>query len=97
VTFRLEAIGAVRHADLPTHPLATTEVAAARIGTRDVWLAEAREFVPCAVYDRERLGPAHRIDGPAIVEQMDATTLLLPEQTSIVDPHLNLIVEARRS
>ena len=96
VTFRLEAIGAVRHADLPAHPLATTEVTAARIGTRDVWLAEARGFVPCALYDRELLGPGHRIDGPAIVEQMDATTLLLPEQRAHVDPFLNLIIENER-
>jgi N-methylhydantoinase A len=93
VTFRLEAIGAVRHADLPAHPSSTTEVGTARIGTRDVWLAEARGFVPCAVYDRERLGPGHRIDGPAVVEQMDATTLLLSEQHARVDEFLNLIIE----
>ena len=87
----------MRHADLPAHPPATTDVARARIGDRDVWLAEARGVVRCPVYDRERLGPGHEIEGPAIVEQMDATTLMLAGQTSIVDPYLNLIVEERRA
>jgi len=46
------------------------------------------------VYDRERLGPGHRLAGPAVVEQMDATTLLLPAQVAEVDAYLNLVVEA---
>jgi N-methylhydantoinase A len=45
------------------------------------------------VYDREKLGPGHRVAGPAIVEQMDATTLLLPGQAATVDPYLDLIIE----
>src|SRR5262245_1882418 len=52
VTFRLEAVGAVRRAELTRHPRATTGVATARIGRRDVWLVEAGGFVTCPVYDR---------------------------------------------
>jgi N-methylhydantoinase A len=92
VTFRLEAVGVVRRAELTSHPPATTDVARARVGEREIWLAEARGFVTVPVYDRERLGPGHRLDGPAVVEQMDATTLLLPGQTAVVDPFLNLMV-----
>jgi N-methylhydantoinase A len=94
VTFRLEAVGAVRRAELTAHPPATTDVAAARVGARQVWLAEIGGFVPCPVYARELLGPGHRLSGPALVDQMDATTLLLPGQAAAVDPFLNLIVEA---
>jgi N-methylhydantoinase A len=96
VTFRLEAVGAVRHAELTAHPPATSDVVLAKGGEREVWLAEARGFVTCPVYDRERLAPGHRIDGPSVIEQMDATTLLLPGQTAIVDPYLNLIIEHER-
>jgi len=46
------------------------------------------------VFDRDRLGHGHRIAGPAVIEQMDATTLLLPGQRATVDPYLNLIIEA---
>jgi N-methylhydantoinase A len=63
------------------------------IGKRDVWLAEAGDFVTSPIYDRDKLGPGHRIAGPAIVEQMDATTVLLPGQRAAVDAYLNLIVE----
>jgi N-methylhydantoinase A len=59
-----------------------------------VWLAEVGRAVPCCVYDRARLGPGHRLAGPALVDQMDATTLLLPGQSAVVDPFLNLLVEA---
>lgn len=93
ITFRLEAVGAVRRAELTTHPPATADVTSARMDERDVWLVETRGFVTCPVYDRERLGPGHRVTGPAVVEQMDATTVLLPGQTAVVDACLNLIVE----
>jgi N-methylhydantoinase A len=69
-----------------------TASASASIGSRDVWLPEAGTLVAVPVYDRERLEPGHRLSGPAIVEQMDATTLLLPGQTAAVDPYLNLDV-----
>jgi N-methylhydantoinase A len=93
VTFRLEAVGAVLRAEIRAHPPATADEAAAIGGERDVWLAEAGRFVACPVYDRARLAPGHRLAGPAIIEQMDATTLLLPGETAAVDPYLNLIVE----
>ncbi len=33
--------------------------------------------------------------GPAIVEQMDTTTVILPDMQGVVDPYLNLILEMR--
>jgi len=46
------------------------------------------------VYDRGRLLPGHRIVGPAIVEQMDTTTVILPGMADRVEPYSNLILEA---
>jgi N-methylhydantoinase A len=93
VTFRIEATGAVRQAEIGQHAPAQQPLESALIGKRDVWLAESGGFVFCPVYDRERLGPGHRLSGPAVIEQMDATTLVLPGQTAAVDPYLNIIVE----
>ena len=45
---------------------------------------------------RRRCCPAIRIAGPAVIEQLDATTLLFPGDRATVDPHLNLIVRHRR-
>ena len=64
------------------------------VGQREVWLPEAGGFVACPVYDRDRLDAGNRIAGPAIVEQMDATTVVLPGMTARVEPYLNLILEA---
>jgi len=58
-----------------------------------MWLREASASVSCPLYDRERLLAGNRIDGLAIVEQMDATTLIVPGATAIVDPYLNLLLE----
>jgi len=93
VALRLEATGRVPKAALPAHPPATCDVATTIIGTRAVWLPEVPGFVACPLHDREKLGPGHRIAGPAIIEQMDSTTLLLPGQVAAIDPWLNLMIE----
>jgi N-methylhydantoinase A len=94
VTLRLEANGVVRKAELKTHPEAGPDASGAVAHHRDVWLAETKAFVSTPVYARERLRPGNRFAGPAIVEQMDATTLVPPGMTARVDHWLNLILEA---
>jgi N-methylhydantoinase A len=44
------------------------------------------------VYDRSRLRPGNRIDGPAIVTEFDATTVVLAGYSADVDRYLNLII-----
>jgi N-methylhydantoinase A len=46
----------------------------------------------CPLYDRTLLAPGSAVCGPAIIEQMDATTFVLPGQQARVDPHGNLII-----
>jgi N-methylhydantoinase A len=92
-TLRLEAVGLVPKADLKSHPPIKTPVEAAIIGQREVWLPEAGGFCRCPIYERKKLGPNHVVVGPAIIDQMDSTTLVLPGQTATVDPYLNLILE----
>jgi N-methylhydantoinase A len=93
VTFRLEATGLVSKATLKAHPAAGEDASHAIRESRDVWLAESGDFVACPVYAREELKSGNRFSGPAIVEQMDATTVVLPGMNARVDPYLNLILE----
>lgn len=44
------------------------------------------------VYTRDALLPGQRINGPAIVEQDDTTTLVLPSWNAVCDDHLNLVI-----
>jgi N-methylhydantoinase A len=94
VTFRVEAAGLVRKAEFRPQPNAGPDGSAAVAGARDVWLPEAGGFVACPVYDRTLLRSGNAVAGPAIVEQMDTTTVLLPGMTGQVDPYLNLILES---
>jgi N-methylhydantoinase A len=48
-----------------------------------------------AVYLRRDLRAGHRLDGPAIVEQEDTTTLVPAGFRAEVDPFGNLVIEAR--
>jgi N-methylhydantoinase A len=94
VTLRLEATGMVRKAELSAHPEAGPDASDAIVGQRPVWLPEARDFVATPIYSREALAAGNRFAGPAIVEQMDATTVVPPGMTARVDAYLNLILEA---
>ncbi len=93
VTFRIEATGLVRKAQFQPQPDQGREAGDAIIARRCVWLPEAGGFVSCPVYDRDRLRAGNRFAGPAIVEQMDTTTVVLPGMVARVEPYLNLILE----
>ncbi|WP_454855506.1 hypothetical protein [Rhizobium binxianense] len=95
VTLRVEAAGTVNKAQFAPQPDAGPSCEGAIIGSRQVYMDEVKDFVPCSVYAREKLSAGNRIVGPAIVEQMDTTTVILPDMQAIVDPYLNLILETR--
>ncbi|GAA3844362.1 hydantoinase/oxoprolinase family protein [Amycolatopsis tucumanensis] len=96
VTFRLRAIGEVSRAELHRAPLGDADASVAIRATREVYLPESGGFTECPVYDRRLLEPGHRVDGPAVVEQMDTTTLLLPGDVAVVDELRNLVVTVGR-
>lgn len=93
VTYRVEAVGLVPKAAFRPEPDAGPDASHAIIGSREVWFPEAGGFVACPIYDRDKLKSGNRFAGPAIVEQMDSTTVLLPGMTATVEPYLNLILE----
>jgi len=63
----------------------------AMTGKRDVYFHI--EQVPSDIYDRKKLRPGDVVEGPAIVEQLDSTTVVWPGQVASVDPYSNLILE----
>lgn len=64
--------------------------AAALSATRNVWFAG--EWLDTPVYSRERLPLDARIEGPAILEQLDATTVICPGDAAQGDIHGNIII-----
>lgn len=79
-------IGKRRRIALET--LAGTGEGPARIGERDLY-ADGR-WHSAAVYARDRLRPDDRVDGPAVVQQVDATTAIEPGAVATVDEIGNL-------
>ena len=47
-------------------------------------------FVPTPIYDRALLEPGMTITGPAVIEQLDATTVVGPGWSGAVDQLANL-------
>jgi N-methylhydantoinase A len=91
VNFRLIAVGQLRQP--ASRPGEVRRSGAPTVAShRAVWFsADIAQDTP--VYDRATLMPGDTIIGPAVIEQLDATTLLFPGDRAAVDPYLNLIVE----
>jgi len=93
LTLRLAIVGKRPKIDLLKLAPKGGSVAKARTGTRPVWFDGA--WHDTAIYDRLALPVGARIDGPAIFEQPDATTVLEPDLAGEVDRFGNLIVRRR--
>lgn len=89
VNYRLTAVG-----ELPKAPVRRYEPGRVEplcpSSHREVYFAGG--YRPTPVYQRGDLRPGDRFTGPAIVEQMDCTTVILPGQSVTVDSYLNLLV-----
>jgi N-methylhydantoinase A len=92
VNWKVEA--SVRRPAIDALRLARTgesgETAAARKGERDAYFADVG-YVACPVYDRYRLAPGDRIEGPALVEERESTVVIDAACHAVVDDDRNLI------
>jgi N-methylhydantoinase A len=93
VTWKLSAVGG-------SPRIALAKAAARRgdgapKGTRRAYFPEARGYVDTPVYDRYALAAGARVEGPAIVEERESTTVLPPGTAATVDDYASLIVDLR--
>ena len=58
----------------------------ARRSTRPVYFAAAGGFVDCPIYTRRRLAPGAVVNGPAVIEEADSTTVVEPGYAARVHP-----------
>jgi N-methylhydantoinase A len=50
------------------------------------------KFLSTPIYDRAKLQPGNRMTGPAIVTEMDSTTVILPNFAGEVDRYFNILI-----
>jgi N-methylhydantoinase A len=92
VSWRVTVSGADPQVDLVAgRPLAAQ--GDARRGSRKVYFGPEGGFVDVPVYDRYRLAPGSRFDGPAVFEERESTTVVPPGASAKIDAALNLVVE----
>ena len=92
VNLRVTAVGLLpRRASAPV-ALGGADAGPARAGERGVYLRD-RGGVSAPCYDRGRLAPGMTFDGPALVDQPDATSLVLPGFRARVDLAHNMLLE----
>ena len=65
----------------------------ARKKVRRVYFKEFSGYADCPTFERSLLKANNVIIGPAIVEQMDSTTVIPPKQTARVDNFGNIIID----
>lgn len=90
VNFRLTAVGRLPRPD-PATPTESAQTPVP-VGERAVYF-DAGAPVATALYERDDLQPGMRIAGPAVIDQLDSTTLVFPGDTARVDGARNLIIE----
>jgi N-methylhydantoinase A len=93
VTLRVAAAGRVRRFTLPS--LDRRGAGRAQHPRRRVYFAVAG-WKACPCIDRERLGVGAVVRGPAIVEQLDTTTVVPPGHRATVDRVGNLVIKTVR-
>lgn len=90
VNLRVVAVGRVPTPEVEARAAGDADASAAQTGTQPVWTPAGPVQVP--TYDRTALQPGMQIEGYAIVEQYDATTVVLPDHRAVVDPWMNLLI-----
>ncbi len=92
VNVRLTAVGVSQKPRRPALPEGGRGASAAIKSNRPVWFSEADGFTPSPVVDRARLCAGNVVAGPAVIEELDATTVVHPGWEARVDAQGNLLL-----
>lgn len=95
VTLRVRASAVLPKPTLPRVPAATGPASEAIKATREAFCFALRDRTDFPVYDRAKLAAGHAFDGPAIVEEGTATTVIHSDQTVTIDDFGHLVIRRR--
>jgi len=95
VSLRLISLGLVPQAKLSPGKVTGRKVEEAKTGERKVFFGKEHGTLTTQIYARDLLELGHKLNGPAIVEQLDTTTVIHPEQEAAVDEYRNIIIREK--
>lgn len=90
-TWKVTAYGDSPPLDLRAFHTVTAD--ASLLGTRPAYFPEADGFLDTPVYDRYGLAPGRVIEGPAIIEERESTTVIPPGHEAEIEAHGTARVE----
>ncbi|MFT8343335.1 MAG: hydantoinase/oxoprolinase family protein [Clostridium beijerinckii] len=92
VNYRVGAVGIIDKPNLGEKPISENPVAPDPIEIRKVRFEGYSKYIDTKVYQRTEIPIGATIYGPAIIEQMDSTSIIPPQWEAYNDKFLNLIV-----
>lgn len=92
VNYRVGAIGIIEKPNLENITNEKKIDILKEVEIRPVRFEGTDKYIDTAVYNREEIPIGYRIMGPAIIEQMDSTSIIPPDWVAYNDSYLNLIV-----
>ena len=90
VNLRAIALGPSSTVQAGTVPQGDANPAAAKLDTTSVFVDNADH--EATIYDRAKLKAGNRVQGPAVITELDSTTLILPGHVGEVDTFGNIII-----
>jgi N-methylhydantoinase A len=90
VNMRVVGIGVVRKVELPRFETGDDKLEQAVVERYQAYFGS--KAIETTLYDRDKLRPGHVVNGPAVITQKDATTVILPEHCGKVDNYLNILI-----
>ncbi len=92
VNYRVGAIGTIDKPDLKAQPVAENIEPPKPVEVRKVRFEGSSEYIGTNIYQRNDIPVGCTISGPAIIEQMDSTSIIPPDWHAYNDQFRNLIV-----
>ncbi len=91
VSCRLRAVGDVPRVLAPSH-VGGPGIAEARMDVRNVYFGPDEGWLATPVYRRSALPIGQAVHGPAIIEEMSSTTVILSGQSASIDAFGNIVI-----
>jgi N-methylhydantoinase A len=85
----LSAIGVTPKAEMAEHQL--VDFPPQPKEHRTTWF-DGKAYADTPIYQREEMKAGQKVAGPAIIEQFDSTTVVIPGSTAEIDRFLNIII-----
>jgi N-methylhydantoinase A len=94
VNLRAVGFGSVPKPELAVGEPGGADASGAVVDEQQVWFEGSRHAT--TIYDRSKLRPQMRFEGPAIVTEFDSTTVVLPGYVAEVDVNFNILINPDR-